>query len=239
MKIKFLLFSVVLAAFSANAQYTVKDAEGNEINDGDLIAVNSFADEGATITFFVTNDTGATIRSSVEYVSTDVGGEIQLCYGAQCYDAIEVGNSYPPANSPQIIEAGATTGPGNHFMYNEITNPQYSNHEFRFYLVDESGADIGNDLNFTFRYDPDLGLDAVQSQLGITMESTMIGNTIALSSQKNATMQIFDINGRLMQTNLIESGAQNIDVSGLASQLYIVNFKGLNGESQSIKVLKK
>ena len=238
MKIKYLLFSFLITAISANAQYSVVDGDGSPINDGDVIISNSRAEADA-VKFFVTNDSGATIRSTIEYVSTDVGGNFQVCYGGQCYDPIETGNSYPPASAPQVIEPSATTGAGNKMFYNEVVNPQLSNHVFRFYLVDENGDDIGGDLNFTFRYDPDLGLDAVQSQLGITLEATVVKNNISLSSQEAATMQVFDINGRLMQTNVIAAGSQNIDVSGLSSQLYIVSFEGENGRTQSIKVLKK
>ncbi len=240
MKIKYLLFSVLIAAFSANAQaqYSIVDGDGSPINDGDIIATNSNLEDDA-VKFFVTNDSGATIRSTIEYVSSDVGGNFQVCYGGQCYDPVETGNSYPPTNIPQVIEPGATTGQGNKMFYNETVNPQLSNHVFRFYLVDEAGADIGGDLTITYRYDPDLGLDAVQSQLGITLESTVIENTISLSSQEDATMEVFDINGRLMQTNAIAVGSQNIDISALSSQLYIVSFEGVNGRTQSIKVLKK
>ena len=238
MKIKVLLFCFLAGAFTANAQYSIVDGDGNEINDGDVIETNTTA-EDAALKFYVTNDSDATIRSTVQYVSTDVGGNFQVCYGGQCYDPVVVGDSYPPVNIPQVIEPGATTGQGNKMFYNEVTNPELSNHVFRFYLLDDNGNDIGGDLTITYRYDPDLGLDAVQAQLDITLETTVVKNTIALSSQEDATMQVYDINGRLMQTNEVVTGSQNIDVSGLSSQLYIVNFEGVNGKSQSIKILKK
>ena len=240
MKIKYLLFSLLLAAFSVNAQsqYSIVDGDGNPINDGDIIATNSNQEDDA-LKFFVTNDSGATLRSTIEYVSSDVGGNFQVCYGGQCYDPVEIGNSYPPVNVPQVIEPGATTGQGNKMFYNEVASPQLSNHVFRFYLLDDNGNDIGGDLTITYRYDPDLGLDAVQSQLGITLESTVVKNNITLTSQEEATMEVFDINGRLMQTNTITTGSQNIDISVLSSQLYIVSFEGTNGRTQSVKVLKK
>jgi hypothetical protein len=238
MKIKFLLFALLISALGANAQYSIVDGDGNDINDGDLIIRNSTAEDDA-LKFFVTYDSGATLRSTIEYVSSDVGGSFQICYGGQCYDAIAVGGSYPPVSAPQIIEPSATTGQGNKIFYNEVDNPQISNHVLRFYIVDESGADIGGDLTFTYQYDPTMGLEDIASQLGITLDATVVTNTIALTSRENASMQIFDINGRLMQTNDVSVGAQNIDVSGLSSQLYIVSFEVANGNKQSIKVLKK
>jgi hypothetical protein len=238
MKIKFLLFALLISAFGANAQYSIVDGDGNDINDGDLIIRNSTEEDDA-LKFYVTNDSGAALRSTLEYVSTDVGGNFQVCYGGQCYDPVETGSSYPPVSTPQIIEPGATTGQGNKMFYNEVDNPQLSNHVFRFYLLDESGADIGGDLTFTYQYDPTMGLEDIASQLGITLDATVVTNTIALTSRENASMQIFDINGRLMQTNDVSVGAQHIDVSGLSSQLYIVSFEVANGNKQSIKVLKK
>ncbi len=238
MKTKYLFLALLVAAFSANAQYSIVDGDGNTINDGDVITRTSTAEDQA-LKFFVTNETDATLRSTIEYVSSDQGGSFQICYGGQCYDAISVGGTFPPASNPQIIDAGATTGQGNKMFYNEIDNPQISNHVVRFYLVDADGADIGGDLTFTYRYDPTMGLDDIAAQLGITIDATVVTNSIALSSREAATMQIFDVNGRLMQTNDVSVGAQNIDVSGLASQLYIVSFEVANGNKQSVKVFKK
>lgn len=237
MKIKLLLICL-LAAFSANAQYSIVDGDGNAIEDGTIITKGSTAEENA-LKFFVTNNSGATIRSTIEYVSTDVGGNFQVCYGGQCYDPVVTGNSYPPATAPQVIDAGATTGQGNKMFYNEVDNPALSNHVFRFYLVDGSGADIGGDLTFTYRFDPALAISDVESQIGISVVTTVVDSTIALTSQNEATMEIFDINGRLIQTNAISVGSQNINVSGLSSQLYILSFEDNNGNKQSIKVLKK
>ena len=238
MKTKYLLFALLISAFSANAQYSIVDGDGNAINEGDVITRTSTAEEDA-LKFFVTNDSDATMRSTIEYVSTDIGGNFQVCYGGQCYDPVEIGSSYPPVNVPQIIEPGATTGQGNKMFYNEVDSPQISNHVFRFYLVDESGTDIGGDFTFTYRYDPTMGLEDIAAQLGITLNATVVSNTIAITSREAATMQFFDINGRLMQTNNLSIGVQNIDVSALSSQLYIVSFEIANGNKQSVKVLKK
>lgn len=240
MKNKSLLICLLALFVStlAQSQYSIADSDGNPINDGDVIIKGSTAEADA-LSFFVTNETDATLRSTIEYVSTDEPGGFQLCYGGQCYDPITTGNSYPPVTSPQIINAGATTGQGNKMFYNEVDNPVLSNHVFRFYLVDEDGNDIGSDLTITYRYDPALGLDDVQSQLGITVASTVVGNSIALTSTEEATMQVYDINGRLMQTNSVIAGTQQINLSGLSSQLYLISFEGANGNKQTIKILKK
>lgn len=240
MKTKSLLFCLLAVFVStlAQSQYSIVDSDGNPINDGDVIIKGSTAEADA-LKFYVTNDSGATIRSTIEYVSSDVGGNFQVCYGGQCYDPVTTGNSYPPVSSPQVIEPSATTGEGNKMFYNEVDDPQLSNHVFRFYLVNEDGDDIGGDLTFTYRYNPELGLDDVASQLGITVTSTVVSNSISLTSQEDATMQIFDINGRLLQTSNIAIGSQEINLSGLSSQLYIVNFEGASGKKQAIKILKK
>lgn len=238
MKTKYLFFAMFIAALSLNAQITIVDGDGNAINDGDVVVRNSLLEADA-LKFFVTNTTDATIRSTIEYVSSEDGGNFQVCYGSQCYDPVVVGNSYPPVNVPQVIEAGATTGQGNKMFYNESDNPQLSDHVFRFYQVDEEGNDIGESLTMTYRYDPTMGLEDISAQLGITLNATVVTNAISLNSREAATMQIFDVNGRLMQTNDVSAGTQNIDISGLSSQLYLVSFEIANGTKQSIKVLKK
>lgn len=153
-KLKLLLFGFLLSAIAVNAQFTVADENGQPIVDGDVIAVNSNDPSIATKSFFVTNTGSETIFSTVQYVSTDTPSPFQICYGGQCYDNIVVGNSYPPVSAPQVIEPGASTGQGNHFLYTGTEVTSAVNHVFRFYQIDAAGNEIGDEITITYRYDP-------------------------------------------------------------------------------------
>lgn len=239
MKLKFLLFGMFFITCFVNAQFTVVDGDGNQINDGDVIAVGSTAEEQATIDFFVTNEGSETINSTIEYVSRDTDQPFQLCYAEQCYDDIEVGNSYPPVDIPQVIEPGQTTGQGNHFLYTGVELSEASNHVFRFYTVDSEGNEVGDDLSFTYIYDPNLSVQDNESAIGVKLSSTVINNVLAINSVDRLQLDVYDLLGRLVQSQNIESGSQELNVSGLSSQLYIFRFSNDEGLSKSFKIVKK
>ncbi|GEQ87062.1 hypothetical protein ULMS_25700 [Patiriisocius marinistellae] len=239
MKFKLLLFGLFVTSISVNAQFTVADENGNPINDGDVIAVNSNDPSVATKDFFVTNTSTETIFSTVQYVSTDTPAPFQLCYGGTCFDNIIVGNSYPPVTSPQVIEAGATTGPGNHFLYTgqEVTSPV--NHVFRFYQVDASGNETGEDITITYLYDPSLGIGDNQVSL-FSLSSTIVNDELIINSRENLDITIYDMRGRVIKKkSKLKKGTKRMSVGNLVPQLYIVKVTNENGLSQTIRFVKQ
>ena len=239
MKIKFLLFGMLFTSFFMSAQFTVVDGDGNEINDGDVIGVNSIDEADATINFFVTNEGSGTINSTIEYVSRDTEQTFQLCYGEQCYDDIQVGSSYPPIEAPQVIEPGETTGQGNHFLYTGEELSSASNHVFRFYTIDNDGNEVGDDLTFTYTYDSNLSIEDAEASLGLNLGSTIVNNNLYLNSKESLDLNIYDLQGRLVQSQKVEAGNQELNVANLSTQLYIFRFSNDQGVSKSFKIVKK
>lgn len=127
MKLRLLLLSLLGGLFFANAQYTVRDGDGNIINDGDIIEFGSLEYPAAELLFYVTNDNpNETIYSRVQYMSQinaqDPKFE-QLCYGVECYFNIELLSYVPPVNMEAVdILPEHTTGIGNHFYSNDPGN---------------------------------------------------------------------------------------------------------------------
>jgi len=239
MKFKFLLLAIICSPFLASAQFSVVDENGDAINNGDVLTVTTADEAEATINFFVTNDGSEAINSTIEYVSTNSDQSFQLCYGQQCYDGIQVGESYPPVNAPQVIAPGETTGPGNHFLYTGDELAPYGEFVFRFYTVDESGNEVGDDLTFTYVYDSPLSVGETETSLGVVLGSTVIRNSLSLESKDALHLNIYDLQGRLVQSQAIEAGRQELNVANLSAQMYIFNFINDKGVSQSFKVVKK
>ncbi|MGJ8667505.1 MAG: T9SS type A sorting domain-containing protein [Patiriisocius sp.] len=239
MKLKLLLFGFLFSAIVVNAQFTVSDENGQPIVDGDVIAVNSNDPSIATKDFFVTNTGTETIFSSIKYVSTDTPSPFQVCYGGQCYDNIVVGNSYPPVSAPQVIEPGASTGQGNHFLYTgpEVTSPV--NHVFRFYQVDASGNEIGEDLTITYLYDPTLGLGDNEISI-FDLTSTVVNDELLFNLTDDVDITIYDMRGRVIKSKKkLTKGTKREPVGDLLPQLYIVKVTNDRGVSQSVRFVKR
>lgn len=239
MKLRKLLFGLALIAFSAQAQYTIIDDNGNAITDGQEFVFGDNTIPGGYLNFFVTNDSDAPINMKIEFVSTNNSGDVfQICFGGQCISETEVGESYPPG-PPATIDAGDTTGEGNHlFNYGESAE-DILEYVCRFYQLDEAGNEVGDDLTVTYRYNPLLSIDEVEAQAGISISSTILKNTLDFSAAQAGTLSLYDVQGRLVTTASFESGQQTVDVSSLSAQVYIASFRTVQGANQSIRLLKK
>ena len=237
MKLRLLFLSLFFASASLMAQYTVEDGDGNMINDGDVIVFTATAVPEASMSFYVTNTGATAINTRIEFVSATNadGSEFELCFG-ECYTGINVGQSYP--GSFVTIDAGLTTGLGNHF-YNYATGSgmEVLTYVFRFYETDGSGNDIGNSLTFTYAYNPLLGVN--ENQLDVAVSSTVIDGALTVNVEEDLTLAVYDLNGRVVQNLKLEVGQQTINMSNLSSQMYLLHFTNNRGISQVTKVMVK
>ena len=240
MKKKLLLLTLLLVAFIAKAQYSIVDQHGDEITDGIVFETNSLEEEFAEWQFYVTNNGAETINMRIEFVSAvnGNGNGFQLCFG-QCYIDLVIGQTVPPTPGFIAIASGETTGEGNHFLNtNTGDGSSIQDYVFRFYETDDDGTDIGNPISITYRYNPLLGTEDF-NELNVNISSTIIETEMIVNTVEELDMVVYDLQGRLVINQKLNIGQQNIDMSALSTQLYIVKFNNLDGASKTMKILVK
>lgn len=244
MKLKLLFLTIMGSVTLANAQYTVRDAEGNVLNNGDVLefGVYGYGTE-ASYDFFVTNDNPTeTINTRIEVVDavSQTGNLFELCYAEQCYTDLSIGQTLPPVPDTYPIGPGQTTGPGNHFQNDDPGNgSDVLEYVFAFHQYEEDGVtEIGTPLTFTYRYNPTLSVKN-NNKVNLTIQSTVITNELVLNVNEPVSMMVYDLQGRVVKQARFETGRQTLDMSNLNSQAYILQFKNEKGATQTTKVIVK
>lgn len=136
-----------------------------EIKDGDVLTFNSISPRDGVnniLKFYFKNLTSNPIKVKGKIVSitgTPNGSYGQFCIGAQCYNPIVVGTSYPPQGDPVVdIPANGTAGTdGAYKFYNEAapTAPATKiDYVFEFYQYDSSNNVVGKTIKITYRHQP-------------------------------------------------------------------------------------
>ena len=238
MKKSLLIIAVFFAAFTMNAQYVVTDHDGNEITEGMVVEFGASGIPDGSLEYYVTNNGSDEIYMRIEFVSAvNANGQgFELCFG-QCYIDLVVGQSVPPAPNFVTIASGATTPDGNHFAAT-IPSSEIQDYNFRFYETDANGVDIGNNLNFTYRLNPNLGINDI-NELDVNIASTVIFNNMQVNAVEELDMVVYNLQGKLVNSQKISIGQQSINMSDLSSQMYIVKFSNNEGTSKTIKIVKK
>ncbi len=241
---KKILVTLSLLIFSSTfAQFTVTKLNGTPILNGDIITFNVATDPQSSLDFHVNNNTSAPLLTKIQFVSaTNYNGtNFQLCYGTECIDNIVVGQSYP--NPAFEIPANGQNGNYDHFLNTNagdgVNYPM--DFLFKFYAVDATGAEIGTPIFFTYRFDPTLSTTTFSdlSEIGVQLNNTVVENNLELTTVKSVTIDLFDLNGKKVYSQLLNSGSQNIDLSSLASNVYFLNITTEENQKESIKIIKK
>ncbi len=240
MKIK-LLFLCLMGSFAiANAQYTVTDRAGNVLSNGDFIEYGTTQYPDASYEFFVTNDNlSEEIYTRIEFVSATSGNGdgFELCYG-ECYTGISVGQTVPPAPEVLPIAIGETTLEGNHF-YNGDPGNGVDNLDFvfAFHQYEADGTtEIGTPLTFTYRYNPTLGVNE-NSVVKLKIQSTVVSSQLVLDINEPVSMLVYDLRGRVVKQARFETGRQEVNMTDLSAQAYIVQFRNEKGATQTTKIV--
>lgn len=235
--IPFLAF--LLCGLSMQAQFTVRDSDNNAIVDGDVVTYNQLTYPEASLDFFVKNESATdNIYMKIEFVSaTNADGSMmELCFGL-CYTGITIGNIYPPNADFIEIAPGEETLQGNH-MYN--SDPGNGNdvieYVFRFFQIDTNGDEIGDDLTMTYAYDPNLSVGDFNT-IDASIVSTVVTNEMQIDTRENLTVVVYDIQGKQVKQQAIETGRQTVDMSGLSANMYVVQLTNEKGASTTTKVI--
>jgi len=241
MKKKLLFIMMFVFAINMNAQFTLEDGEGNLIADGTVLPFNVITYPEASWDFYVNNtSTTDNIKMKILFESAmnADGSMLELCFGL-CYTGISVGQTFPTGNDWVEILPGEQTLPGNHIFNSDPGNgTDIIEYVFRYFQIDDSGAEIGTPITVTYKFDPLLGTEDF-NELDVNISSTIIENEMIVHSIEELDVAIFDLQGRLVKNQKINTGQQVVNMSELASQLYVVKFKNKEGASKTIKVLVK
>lgn len=241
-KIIILVFCAI--SLPSIAQFTVSRLDGTPIVNGQTITVNGISAQVAEIKFKVRNTSTTddiNIKIKVEQIINGTGADFQLCFGDLCFFSVTPGNSYPP-NFPVTLGPGETNGNFDHFWNTNLgdgVNP--ISYILKFYQVNDSGVEIGDNITITYRYDGTLSTNEFNSltDLGIEVPRTLIENEFTFSSIKNGLANVYGINGNLIKSASFLSGLNSIDMSSCSTGLYFIVFDDLLGKKSTIKVQKK
>lgn len=244
MKLKLLFLSLLGTMTMANAQYTLTGQDDIVLNDGHIIEVDVTTYPDAVYEFSVTNDNqNDPIYLRAQYVEQRNANNpkfAEFCFGICLYD-IEVGQMVP-GETPEtfIVPAGTTTNIPNHFFGDDAGNgTDLVDFVFEFHQYEADGiTEIGTSKTVTYRYNPSLGIND-RNKLDLVIESTIISGTLNLKVNEPMNLVVYDLKGRTVKQANLEVGSQQIDMSDLSSQAYLLQFKNEKGGTQSSKVIVK
>lgn len=235
---KIITLFCVFASLSTFAQFTVESHDGDPIVDGQMVIAGALNSE---LKFYVNNESATDeIYMNIEFVSAINydGTNMQLCFGL-CYDPIAIGDIYPPGSEVVTIQPGQhQDSEGDKFLNYNDGGGNIIDYVFRFYQVDGSGNEIGDDLTFTYRYDPALSTNDYK-QVNAKIASTVIRDVLTIEATEEASVVVYDIRGRVVSNQKLIVGTNTISMASLPSQVYLVQLTNDRGASQVVKIIKQ
>ncbi len=219
---------------------------GQPLVDGAVIAKTELGYPAAETMFRVRNNGTATTNVWIECedLINNSGNNFQLCFGIECLPEVSEGTIYPTTGSVTLAP-NASNGAFDHFLNDNPGNGSFPvDFVFRFFQTNQAtqgGAEVGNSITVTYRYDPNLTVDEL-NQLetsGVIVKSTLIENELILDVLKNTSMSVYDLNGKVVYSSELNYGIQTIDFSNISSGVYVINFTSSEGNSSTKKIIKK
>ena len=206
-----------------------------------VVTMNNFGVPAGSFDYFVTNDSDEDIYMRIEFVSAvnADGSGFELCFD-QCFIDLVIGQSSTTCS--KLCDNPSRRNyskPEDHFAATFPESNEVQDYNFRFYLTDSEGTDIGNDLNFTYRYDPILGSNDFR-ELGVSSNlNGYLSTNMEVNALEDMDMVIYNLQGQLINSQILSTGNHTINMSYLSPQMYIVKFKTTEGISKTLKILKK
>lgn len=247
MKKIILIAALALSALTQAQQISVVRPGGAELHDGDTFITNSIVSTGSPenkLRFRVTNLTEDELNVGVKVLgfSSNVdGSHVQLCFDTCLYEIWP--NLIIPAAT---LDAGATTpSTDDHFWnFNAGTDGQPVTYHLAFVkgTKNEDGdfTETEELLDFTYTYDSTASINTLDGlqQMGVTLQNTVIKNALNITATQNAGLQILDINGKVVKTASVKTGAQAIDLSAFTTGVYFARFTTAANKTATVKIVK-
>jgi len=250
---KFFLLAGLLLCGLVQAQDPIISVEGNngqEITDGYVYNSTILGETGeARLGLLVTNLTESTIYvklrlDSMENASgnnTDTG-PVQFCFQTLCYFEVDENDVVPAQISQAAIAGGSHNNINDHFSNSYAGDTPGLPVVYHMSLVqfNANGTEIGPLLSFTYRYNPNMATSDLTAlkNIGVTVESTVVKSNLIVNATESGKLDIYSVNGLHLKSTVINEGIGSIDVSGLSSAVYIVNFTNKSNQTSSIRIIK-
>ena len=216
---------------------TVEDLDGNSLSDNQILQFDTLEYPDASFTYKVRNNTSETIRVRVEVESfsgTD-GTMMELCFG-ECYFGVTQGQSYPINNAQPFVYIGpgeTQIADGDHFFNSDPGDGNIPvEYTFRFYISDENGdgvvsqAELQTDYTIGYYYSSTLSVtDVNNTNFEISYNSKLLN----IISPTDCKLEIFDIQGKLVNTHELNFGVNSIFNQNLEGKVFIFKFQFSDG----------
>jgi|GEM_PF-2364216 len=244
---KIILLAGLLICGLAQAQIIVTGNSEEEMPDNYVHETSSLTGQGTILHIGVENNTEETVHLKLYMEQIDNGdnngdGTIQFCFGEICYTQVTEGNAVPDSPTGLTLEPGESNPEGDKFqsIYAGDTPGEPVEYHMQIIQLDGEGNQIAIIKEFSFRYSPTGSVDDIAGlqNLGITVKNTVVSNLLEVDSAHNATLQIFDITGKLIKEAAIAEGGQAMDLSGLNAAVYIAKFTTADNKTAQIRIVK-
>lgn len=252
---KIILFAGLLFCSLINAQEVTVQSEGVEIEEGEVFTFNQLhtlsVPQEVKIKITNTSESALNIQMRIESITNNSEGQnVQFCLAENCFFAIQEGTTVPgvtgstPNGYMPLAPGASNNGEVDHFAsgYAGDTAGEPVEYVIAIIKVDAEGTQIGEPLRtFTYKYDANaMSVDDFNSlqNMGIALNNTIVKEELNLNSAYNATMQIYAINGQLVKTAEIRTGAQSLNLSDLNAAVYIAKFTTEENKTAQIRIVK-
>ncbi|QYJ69276.1 T9SS type A sorting domain-containing protein [Flavobacterium litorale] len=251
---KIILIAGLLLCGLTQAQTVTVTGNGETIANNDTVTFNqlSTAEDSSlgNLDLVVTNTSTENITmrmKAVAITNNDTpNNNLQFCVQPQCFNIISEGTTIP-TNLPDggiLLAPGASTEGDNHFRnsYAGDDDSMPVSYVIAVITVDGDGNETGELMRFTYVYDSTAASVTDFESLknaGITLNSTIIKDNMQVDALQNATVAFYNTSGQLIKNAAITSGTQLIDLSSLATAVYIARFTTEDNKTSQIRVVKQ
>ena len=239
---KIILLATLLLSGLTQAQVITATGNGEAITEGKTFTFTSLGEFEANLGISVTNVSNANINLKLKanYLVNSDGSELQFCFGGECYNSIETGSTVPSTPSGVTLKPGEKNNQEDHFFNNNVGGSGNKViYNLSFIQVDDAGKEIATLLTFNYKYSATAGTNdfTALKNIGITVNNTVVKNTMDVTANQNATLEVYTLNGQKVKSAAIKSGSQSVDLSALSTGVYIAGFKTGTKTSQ-IRIVK-
>jgi hypothetical protein len=240
---KIILAATLFVTALTQAQITVWDGETQLENNATY--TYNVTGEQAKMHILVQNDTDQTINVKLKMIASNnsSGTDVQFCYGGLCYATAPVGTLAPSGAPSEYTEiaAGSNNGDTGYFYNNYAGTGVPVTYTMAVVYIDGTGAQTGDPIiTFTYKYDATASTTDFNSleKMGIVVNNTIVNNTLDVTANVNAKLQIVNINGQIVKNTAIVNGSQAIDLSTAATGVYFARFTTEENKTAQIKIVK-
>jgi hypothetical protein len=244
-----LTLSLLISSLISAQDFTVTDGDGNPISNGEIFTFSSTEESEAAFYFLVHNESTEDLYFKVKggEMINGSGSQVQFCFGELCLFNFVPGNYIPPGPNNQAV----TIAPGQTNSVQDKLWNQYpgdgENYPVSYevilvqYDTPDQDQSTGTDVfSFVYRYDPNLSVsNHTLQQMGVAVNNTLVKNAFSFSSENNLTVEVFDLNGKVLAQYQTEAGQQTLDLSSLQNAVYIVKFASKEGKTAYSKIVKQ